>query len=158
MELKKEDAKLIYEGAPDKIKKKLESEFGPETFKKIDFKDLNSFEDLCKANGTTTTEFEAMLKDLPISQTLKTVAKLELLSDGINQGWMPDTLDTNQKKWFPVFNISSSGLDFSLSFYYYDHARAYVGFPFCFESEEKSNHAGKKFIKLWEELILHKID
>jgi hypothetical protein len=97
------------------------------------------------------------MKELPVSQTLKTVAKFELFSNGINQGWMPDTLDKTQKKWFPVFKISSVGLDFSGSSYGYDLAGASVGFPFCFESEEKSNHAGKQFIQLWEELHLRKI-
>jgi hypothetical protein len=70
---------------------------------------------------------------------------------------MPDTLDTTQKKWFPIFSVSSSGLAFSGSLYDFGHARAAVGFPFCFESEEKSNHVGKQFIQLWEELILRKI-
>jgi hypothetical protein len=157
MELKKEQAKQIYEYVPGGFKKLLETEFGPDTFRKIDFKDLNSWEDICKANETTPAEFEARMKELPISQTLKTVAKFELLSNGINQGWMPDTLDTTQKKWFPIFSVSSSGLDFSDSCYYYDFADASVGFPFCFESEEKSDHAGKQFIQLWEELILRKI-
>lgn len=158
MELLKEDAKLIYDGAPGEIKKKLEAEFGSEAFRKIDFRDLNSFEDLCKANGTTTAEFGAKLKELPISQTLKTVAKFEILSKGINGSWMPDTLNTNQKKWFPIFSVSSRGLDFSLSYFYYAYAGAHVSFPFVFESKEQSDHAGKQFIELWEELILRKID
>lgn len=158
MELLKEDAKLIYDGAPAQIKKKLEAEFGPETFRKIDFRDLKTFEDLCKANGTTSAEFEARMKELPIGQTLKTIAKFEILSKGINGTWMPDTLNTDQRKWFPVFSVSSRGLDFSGSRYIYDYSTADVGFPFCFESKEQSDHAGKQFIKLWEELILRNIE
>lgn len=156
LKIKKQDAKKLYD-RPELVKELLEEAFGKEAFRKIDFKDLNTFEDLCKAKGTTAAEFEAKLRELPISQTLKTVAKFELLSEGINQGWMPDTLDTTQKKWFPIFTVSSFGLAFSASVCNFDGAIANVGFPFCFESKEKSDHAGKQFIKLWEELILRKI-
>jgi len=156
MELKKENAKEIYEHVPDGFKKRLEAEFGPETFRKISFKDIKTFEDVCKACGTTVAEFEAKWKKLALSQTLKTVAKFELLSEAINQGWKPDTLDTNQRKWFPVFDVSSSGLAFSASRYRCDTAYADACFPFCFESQEQSDHAGRVFVALWEELILRK--
>ncbi len=112
---------------------------------------------MCKACGTTAAEFETKWKKLALSQTLKTVAKFELLSEAINQGWKPDTLDTNQKKWFPYFEVSSSGLDFSYSRYSYDFANADAGFPFAFESQEKSDYAGRVFIALWEEFIIRKI-
>jgi hypothetical protein len=158
MELLKEDAKLIYDIAPKHIKDKLDEEFGSETFRKISWRDLNSFEDLCKARGTTAAEFLDKLIDLPISQTQKTIAKFELMNEGINQGWKPDILDTSQKKWFPIFSVSSRGLAFSYSGYCYDSAYAAVGFPFVFESKEQSDHAGKQFIQLWEEFILHKIN
>jgi hypothetical protein len=156
MELKKEQAKQIYEHVPGGFKKLLETEFGPETFRKIDFRDLNSFEDLCKAKGTTAAEFEAKLKDLPVSDQAKRFMRMEVISEGINQGWEPDHLDTTQRKWTPVFKVSSVGLDFSTSRYYYDNAHANVGFPFAFESEEKSNHAGIIFSKFWIEFITRK--
>ena len=157
MKIEKETAKRLYESVPDWFKKDLEEAFDKESFRKIDFKDLKTFEDLCKAADTTESEFTAKYKDLPISQTLKTVAKFEILSEAINDGWKPDTLDTNARKWFPYFTVSSSGLAFSDSLSACVNARASVGFPLCFKSEEQSNHAGRQFIKLWEELILRKI-
>lgn len=157
MELKKEQAKQIYEHVPDGFKMLLETEFGPETFRKIDFRDLNNFEDLCKANDTTEAEFMARLEKLPISQTLKTVAKFEIMSEAINQNWKPTTLDTTEKKWFPIFTVSSSGLGFSRSNFGYYLANANVGFPFVFKTKEQSDYSGKQFIKLWEEFILRKI-
>lgn len=158
LKIEKSTAKKLYAESQDWFKTVLEETFGEECFRKTSFTDLKTFDDLCHACGTTEAEFEAKLKELPISQTLRTVAKFELLSEGINQGWRPDTLDTSQKKWLPVFTVSSSGLDFSGSSCNFDCAYATVGFPFCFESEAKSDHAGKQFIKLWEELILRKIE
>lgn len=157
MKITKETAKRLYESVPDWFKKELEDEFSKESFKKVDFRDFKTFEDLCNAVGTTEAEFELKWKDTPISQTLKTVAKFEILSDAINGGWKQDTLDTTEKKWYPWFSVSSSGLGFSGSHYNFDSAYAYVGFPFVFKTQEQSDHAGRQFIKLWEELILRKI-
>jgi hypothetical protein len=157
MKLEKEDAKLIYDTAPKRIKDKLEKEFGADTFRKIDFRDLKTFNDLClAARGISEVEFEAKIKDLPISDQMKRFARMEIQSEGINQGWIPDHSDTNQKKWFPIFEVSSSGLGFSLSHYHYVYASTYVGFCLCFETEEQSDYAGKQFIKLWEEFITGK--
>lgn len=156
MELKKEEAKRIYDIQPDWMKEKLELEFGKETFKKRDFTDFKTFDDVCRELGTSEQEFEDDWEHRSLSKTLKTVAKIEMLSLVINEEWMPDTLNTKQKKWFPFFSVSSSGLDFSDSGYGYVDADAGVGFPFCFESEEKSNWAGKQFTWLWEEFFLRK--
>jgi hypothetical protein len=153
MELKKEEAQQIYEHVPSRFKDKLEKEFGKETFRKITIEDLNTFDDLCKVKGTTESDFEAMLKTLPVSDQTKRFMRMELIAEVLNQNWIQDTLDKNQRKWAPIFAVSSSGLDFSYSDYYYDIAHASVGSCFCYVSEEVSNHAGTKFIKYWSEFI-----
>ena len=144
----------FFDDLPEDIKKEIK---GVKQEFKV-FSDFKTFDDCCRYAGTTEVEFEAKYNELPISQTLKTIAKLEIVSNALNQGWMQDTLNTKEKKWAPYFSVSSSGLGFSYSTYNSDLANAHVGFPFCFESEEKSNHAGRQFIKLWEELLLRKID
>ena len=160
MELKiesKEKAKRIYD-RPELVKELLEEAYGKETFQKINYKDLNSFDALCRATrGITREEFEAKLKDLQISDQAKRFMRMEVISEGINQGWEPDNEDPNQEKWFPVFKkVSSGGLVFSSSGCRYDYADADVGFPFAYKDEEHSTHSGKTFIKFWIEFITHK--
>lgn len=154
MELKKDEAKLIYESVPKSFKEKLEVEFGKETFKKIDFTDLETFDDLCRACGTTEAEFEEKWKNSP--EHHKRYERMHILYKAMNQGWEMDTYDTTQEKWAPIFSVSSSGLDFSNSGCYFGSASAIVGFPLCYASKERSDHAGRKFSKLWIEFITGK--
>lgn len=157
MELKKEHAKQIYEHVPAGFKKLLETEFGSETFRKIDYKDLNTFDAVCKATrGITEAEFEGNLKDLPVSDQIKRIMRMEVISEGINQEWEADILDTTQKKWTPIFTVSSFGLDFSNSSYNDDSAYADVGFPFAYKDEARATFSGTTFSKFWIEFITRK--
>jgi hypothetical protein len=155
-EITKEKAKKLYGYQPGWFKEELEKAFEKECFRKIDFKDLKTFNDLCIVCNTTKEEFEKKLSSLPISEQTKSFEKMEILSDAINQGWIPDHCNSNQKKWFPVFKVSHSGFCFSRSVYSYDYTTTYVGSRFCFETEQKSDHAGKQFTKLFQEFITTK--
>ncbi len=121
---------------------------------KNEFTNLKTFEDLCHACGATEQEFLEKCKTAGDEPDVIAYKKIRILSKAINQGWEKNTLDTHQYKWFPWFWVSSSGLVFSDSHCGCDSAVASVGFPFCFESKEKSDYAGRQFIKLWEEFIL----
>ena len=151
-----EQAKRLYE-QPEKVKELLEGAFGKETFRKINYKDLNTFDALCKVTkGITETEFESKLKDLPVSDQIKRIMRMEVISEGINQGWEADNNDPTKEKWTPVFKVSSGGLDFSYSCYYFDYAVASVGFPFAYKDKEHSDYAGTTFGKFWIEFITRK--
>jgi hypothetical protein len=156
IEISKELAKEIYEESPNFFKRILQETFKGENLGKKDWKELRTFNDCCISCGTTEKQFDDKWKDIPVSDMIITVAKFEIMNEAINQGWMPDTLNTNQQKWYPRFMVSSSGLDFLTSDCDCDDAIAIVGFPFCFETEEKAIFAGKTFIKLWEKLLLRK--
>jgi hypothetical protein len=153
----KEQAKELYD-KPELIKSMLEKGFGKETFRKLDHTDYDSFDDLCRFKGTTEEEFEAKLKDLPISDQAKRFIRMELIAEVFNQGWEHDTMDTSQYKWAPIFTVSSGGLDFSSSGYYYVFAIAYVGSCLCYKSKIVSDYIGKHpvFGKMWKEFITGK--
>jgi hypothetical protein len=56
----------------------------------------------------------------------------------------------------PELPVLSSGFGFSGTYFNYDVTGTTVGSRLCFESEEKAVHAGKTFIKLFEEFITAK--
>jgi hypothetical protein len=70
----------------------------------------------------------------------------------INENWQPDWSNTNQRKWYPWFKLSS-GFGFSGSYYDYVNASTAVGSRLCLESEEKSKYTAKQFIGLYEEFL-----
>jgi len=141
----KETAKKLYDSAPDFFKKQLEVAFGKDAFRKIDYRDIKTFKDACKAldidtdaiSNDTDTKDEAAYK------------KLKVIIQAINQGWIPDWNDTNQKKWYPWFRLSS-GFGFDGSYCTCGISLADVGSRLCFESEAKANYAGKQFTTIYE--------
>ena len=77
---------------------------------------------------------------------------LKMVAKAINQGWVPDWNNSDQKKWWPWFNLSS-GFGFSDSCYYYGLASTAVGSRLCFETEEKSDYAANQFMEIYKEFL-----
>jgi hypothetical protein len=156
LKIKKETAKKIYAQSPAALQEILIETFGEECFRKTKFTDLKTFDDLCHACGTTEDEFEQKWKSIPVDSQTVSFQRMKILSDALNQGWKPDHFNTDQYKWFPYFKVSSSGFGFSYSFYYYVSTHTSVGSRLCFETEEKSNHAGRQFTQLFQDFITGK--
>lgn len=146
LEITKQTAKLLYNTVPDWFKKQLEEAFEKESFRKKDFRDIKTFEDACNEleNLTPIRNDEA-----PDEIAYK---KLKIIVAAINQGWIPDWDNTDQRKWFPWFDLSS-GFGFSYTYYYYDCTDTGVGSRLCFESEEKARYAGNQFLELYKDFL-----
>jgi hypothetical protein len=148
LKIKKETAKKIYADAPNSLKEILAETFGKECFEKIEFTDITSFDDACAVLDLEPSDVYHE-DDLPDE---KAYMKLKVIIKAINQGWTPDWNKTNQRKWFPYFNLSS-GFGFSVTGSDYDRTFACVGSRLCFETEEKAQYAGKRFLNLYKEFI-----
>ena len=156
LKIKKETAKKIYAQSPAALQEILVETFGEECFRKTEFTDLKTFDDLCHACGTTEDEFEERWKRIPVDSQTVSFQRMKILSDAINQDWKPDHFNTDQCKWFPYFKVSSSGFGFSGSSYDCDFTHASVGSRLCFESEVKSDYAGRQFTQLFQDFIIGK--
>ncbi len=115
---------------------------------KVNFTDIRSFEDACKA---LDIDPDAVCSDVDTSDEIA-YKKLKKIIQAINQGWGPDWDNTNQRKWYPWFRLSS-GFGFDGSDCGFDYSVARVGSRLCFESEEKANYAGKQFLQLYKEFL-----
>lgn len=146
MKLKKDDAKRLFPDAPDWFKTKLRDKFGTALFS--DFNDIKTFEDACAVLGIDPEKVVAKT-DTPDEAAYK---KLKVIAKAINNGWEPDWDDTDEKKWWPWFNLSS-GFGFSGSTYDFDSSYSTVGSRLCFESKEKSTYAAETFLSIYEELL-----
>jgi hypothetical protein len=156
LKIKKETAKEIYDESPSGLKKILEETFGADAFKKTDYRDFKTFDDLCRATGTTESDFYEKWDLRVFNPSTVAFERLKILTKAYNQDWIFDAYNTNQKKWYPYYNILSSGFGFSHSGYICVIASTYVGSRLCFKDEETSNHAGTTFKELFEEFITAK--
>jgi len=146
--IEKQKAKKLYPEAPEWLKKELEEEFGKDNLKAEDFENIKTFDDACnKFNVHPGDVFHD--KDTPDEIAYK---KLKLIARAINNGWVPNWKNENEKKWWPWFNLSS-GSGFSNSDYGYSGTTSGVGSRLCFESEEKSEYTANQFLDLYRDLL-----
>ena len=146
--LKKTTARRLYPEAPGWFQKVLNESFGEDFFSKREYSDIKTFEDACNELGIDPEE-EFNSNDLADEVAYK---KLKIVAKAINQGWEPDWDNTNQRKYWPYFKLSS-GFGFSYSTYDYVFTFTSVGSRLCFETEEKCTYAAKQFIDNYEQFL-----
>lgn len=148
MEITKETAKMLYPVSQDWFKQQLEEAFGKACFIKKSFRDIKTFEDACNEleNLTPIRNDES-----PDEIAYK---KLKIVVAAINQGWIPDWDNTDQRKWYPWF-VLSSGFGFSYTGYDCAYARAFVGSRLCTDTLDKVLFIAKHFEELYRDYFLY---
>lgn len=152
LQVSKSTAKRLYPESPRWFQDVLTETFGAKCFRKRSYEEIKTFADACEECGTTEDEFNERFSNLGLDADTINYEKLKIVVRVINGGWAPDWSNTNQRKWWPWFNLSS-GFGFYGSRFGYAGTNAGVGSRLCFESEEKSTYTAKQFIKLYEELL-----
>jgi hypothetical protein len=118
----------------------------------FDFKTIKSFEDACRHLGIEPSTVISQ------NDTIDEAAykKLKVVVDAINNGWKPDWSDHDQYKYFPWFEVLSSGSGFAFSGYGYYYSASSVGSRLCFESREKCLYAAEQFQSIYEDFFIIK--
>ncbi|RPJ66846.1 MAG: hypothetical protein EHM20_17495 [Alphaproteobacteria bacterium] len=148
MTIEKAKAKKLFNESPQWFKEELISEFGEDFFKPLEYESIKTFEDACK-KFKVHPDYVFTDRDSTDEIAYK---KLKVIIAAINNGWKPDWSNSNQKKWWPWFNLSS-GFGFSFSAYYGGYSSTTVGSRLCFESQEKSDYCATQFIDLYKDLL-----
>jgi hypothetical protein len=153
MELKieKKTARRLFPESPEWFREVLTETFGKDCFAKRKFEDIKTFEDACEELGIVNNSCRPIFDDEEDPDEIA-YKKLKVIIKAINQGWVPDWTDGNQRKWYPWFNLSS-GFGFSVSDCDYVGTVTCVGSRLCFETEAKSNYCAKQFIDLYEQFL-----
>lgn len=140
----------IYNKADDAGKATLKAAFGSKPFE-INLRDtITSFEAGLKYKGLSSADVLPVVPHemYPSVISQQGFAKLIFLAAIFLNGWTPELDNPNQKKWFPWFTSSGSGLSFDDAGYVSD---AFVASRLYFPTEELARWFGKTFIKYYEE-------
>ena len=134
------------------------AEFGEKAFKEFDYRDIKTFADACEACGTTEAEFNAKFGNLGLDLDTISYEKLKIVYKAINNGWTPDWTNFKEYKYYPWFEVVSSGAGLSYSGSSYDNAITFtdVGSRLCTDKSEKAEFFGKQFKELYEDYLLVK--
>jgi hypothetical protein len=163
LQISEKDAKKLYKTASKEFKVVLEETFGKEFFME-DIRDrIKTFKDavnyINSVSGTLVDNNLYYYNNLDYCKDLSkdeiAYGKLKLIAEALNEGWVPDWKDGNQKKFVPHFNtLSPSGFAFFSTSYRYSYPSAGYASRLCFKSDELAKYAGIQFLKLYKDFIL----
>jgi len=129
--------------------KKLFSQIFKE-YKKNDLFAITNISEVCKKLNIT----ELKKKDFSLFGNLATkmlaywqIKQLELLFNGT---WIADWSNSNQYKYYPIFNKVAGGWVFSGSVSHHSTCYGAVGF---YKDEKTSDYIGKNFIEIYKNLL-----
>lgn len=150
----KKEAIKLHKSASASDKKLLEKMFGKAAFEKNIFERLGGIDDLWKISGSRPEETLSFPKPKTGKQRAHNAIDIVwLATEVINEGWIADYNNPNQKKWWPYFRWNGSAFVFSDSDCVYDYADSVCGARLAFETKEKSDHIGKTFEKTFNEFL-----
>ena len=112
---------------------------------------IKTFADVLNHFGIDETYFNEQNEDLESDEVA--YRKIKLIVKALNEGWTPDWSDSDQYKYFPWFNMSSSsGAGLSYLGFGWNSCSA-VGSRLCFKNRDLAKYAGQQFESIYKEFM-----
>jgi hypothetical protein len=132
-------ARKIYPGATPELKSIMEESCGGKSFFEQKITDrVNSLDDVFEVMDIDQDDFYSGY-DTPSVRAFK---EMELVTKCLNEGWIPDWNDYNERKWHLWFEHSGPS-GFRLGGVLCTHSLSDVGSRLVFKSENLARHAFK---------------
>jgi hypothetical protein len=119
---------------------------------------IKTFAAACKKLKLDPKKAVAEMSSFPARhrKALVAVAKLMIITEAINDGWIPGYNDDNQANYEPVWYMTKdssnpSGFRFYYVSWFYQYS--YVGSRLCFRSREVAEFAAKQFHQLYKDFM-----
>lgn len=115
---------------------------------------IKTLEDALKVTGMPATpDFNEVPEEM--REYFKAVYEAVVITKALVGDWKADWNNWDQRKWFPWFDMQSSG-----AFVFYgascdgSYACAGAAARLCFPTEEMARYAGKQFTEIYSRIIL----
>lgn len=120
----------------------------------VTMESIKTLEDACNVTGMPTTpEFNEVPEE--IRDYFKAVYEAVVITKALVGDWKADWNNWDQRKWFPWFDMQSSGsFVFGGANDVYSYAYAGDGSRLCFPTEEMAEYAGRQFTDIYSRIIL----
>lgn len=122
---------------------------------------VTSFKHACKLHGHDPEKVLPDVSKFPAKhrKALLATAMMIIIAGAINEGWEPNWNDYNENKYLPWFDMEKSksnptGFRFLDSSFSYTGTYSTGGSRLCFKTRELSDYAGKKFVKLYKDMMV----
>jgi len=107
---------------------------------------------LIAAEMPATPEFNEVPEEM--KDYFKAVYEAVAITKALVQGWKADWNDSNQRKWYPWFHMSSGGFVFDVASDGCSLASAGDASRLCFPTKEMAEYAGRQFTEVYSRMIL----
>lgn len=160
--MKKEEAKQRLTSIENEVKELRKIIDAPEVKGAI-IDRVKTVQDACRELGVKTygdayrvlrMEDRVLFSDHPIDQCDDATMNAMLFCRALNEGWWPNWDDSNERKWFPWFRMSSSGLAFEDSNSYDWSSHSAVGSRLCLKTEALSDYSAKTIPAVYKKIML----
>lgn len=146
-------ARKAWNNTDNKGKNLLEDLLGKDVFKNKDIRDLiKTVDDAYEATKRPKQDFSFLPED--IRDYFQAQYDAIVITEALNEGWVPDWDNDNEPKWRQWFVMSLSAFAFRDSYYGYSFAYAGCGSRLHFRSEELAIYAAKQFPDVWKKIQL----
>ena|ERR1700694_3150122 len=120
---------------------------------------IKTFEAACKKLSLDPVTVLPDVSPLPAQhgKALLASAKLFIIVQAVNAGWIPDWQDSNQNKYYPWFDMEkdeNNPSGFRLYYVYDNYAISTVGSRLCYKSRALAEQTVNQFIDLYRDLIV----
>jgi hypothetical protein len=127
-----------------------------ESSPEFDYTTIKTFEDACKKVNTDPAKLPDVSGILEeFAKPIIAAYKLLIIYKAINNEWKPDWSNWDQYKYYPWFEVLSSGFGFSVSDCDYVRTVACVGSRLCTDTREKALYIAEQFKAEYQEYFLY---
>ena len=149
----KAKALAAYEKASASERALLESIFGAEYFVvKSIFERVTTWEDAAAIYGVDPTKLPFPTPYNDLERAVNSFWQASIITDVINEGWVPNYEDKNERKYEIVFEYKP-GFGFSLSCTLDLYSHTCVGARLVFQTPEKAKYVAERFIHIYQPLL-----
>lgn len=115
-------------------------------------KKITSYEDACKALNIKPIN-EEVFNVFPKEDRKSMIAyhKLTVIVRALNEGWLPDWENTNERKFYPIFRYVSAGLSYANTTNAATLTSTTFGSRLCFSSPALAEYAAYHFADLYRD-------
>ena len=142
-----------YEEAEEKTKELLKKYFKIKFLKKIT-DDIKNWKDVLRYSGKKESDILPWKNPKNKQQVSQNAfAKIQVISEVLNEGWSPNFKDLREYKYYPWFEYKDSLGGFGFHSSDYGSSSCSMGFVCYFKTTELSNYAGNQFLNIYKDYL-----
>lgn len=152
LQLEDQKARELYKTGSTELKQILLSTWGKDFFSEKITDRIKTWEDvLAEANVKEEDIIPFLHPKNKQQKSLNAIAKIQLLSQVLNEGWKPDFSNYTECKYYVWFEYKNGAWRFFGLFCRNDSAS--LGAGFYFKTKELAEYAGKQFLNIYQDYL-----